>query len=118
MNPAPPPPPTPADERRVAPRRQPALGTVLRLDAPGAGPAPLGLVWNISTTGVSMLLSAPRDAGAALSGFLEGAGADAMLRVAMAVVHVKPLDTGDYMVGARFDRPLTADELRPFVTDV
>ena len=35
------------DERRVAPRRQPAMGTVCRLDAPDGEQPALALVWNI-----------------------------------------------------------------------
>lgn len=58
--------PQPTDERRIAPRRQPAMGTVCRLDSSDGGPAPLALVWNISRTGVSMLLSAPVPSGTAL----------------------------------------------------
>lgn len=110
-------PPDPTSERRVAPRRQPAMGTVCRLDSPDTGPAALALVWNISTTGISMLLHAPRDTGSPMSGFLETMVGEAMLRVAMKVVHVKALDTGDFFVGAHFDRPLSADEIKPFTAD-
>ncbi len=113
--------PTPAaarapDDRRIAPRRQPAMGTVCRLDTPD-GPAALALVWNISRSGISMLLNAPRVAGAVLSGYLEVTDGDAMLRVSMTVVHVKPLETGDYFIGAHFERPLTTDELKPFIAE-
>ncbi|MDY3553215.1 PilZ domain-containing protein [Gemmata sp. JC717] len=108
---------TASTERRVAPRRQPAMGTVLRLDAPDGGPSSVALVWNISTTGISMLLHAPRPTGSELAGYLEPMLDEAMLRVRMKVVHVKLLDTGDYFVGAHFDRPLTTEELKPFVAD-
>lgn len=104
-------------ERRIAPRRQPTMGTVLRLDSPDSGPPALALVWNISATGISMLLHAPRAAGSELSGFLETMDSEAMLRLTMKVVHVKTLDTGDFFIGAHFDRPLTADEIKPFVAD-
>jgi hypothetical protein len=120
MNPAPTSAPVKAPaapERRIAARRQPAMGAVCRLDAPDGGPSTLALVWNISLTGISMLLHTPPDPGAALAGFLEVLNGDAMLRVAMKVVHVKQLDTGDYFVGAHFDNPLSADEMRPFVAD-
>ncbi len=103
------------DERRIAPRRQPAMGTVCRLDSPDGGPAPLALIWNISKTGISMLLSAPQPAGTVLLGYLETMVGEAMLRVAMKVIHLKPLDTGDYFIGAHFEHPLTAEQMKPFV---
>lgn len=114
MSSAPTAPPAPK-ERRIAPRRQPALGTVFRLDSPDGGPSVLALVWNISNTGISMLLHTPRAAGSELAGYLETLVGPAMLRIVMKVVHVKQLDTGDYFIGAHFDHPVTADDLQPFV---
>lgn len=108
--------PTSSTERRIAPRRQPAMGTVCRLDT-DAGPATLGLVWNISTTGISVLVAEPSPAGSILSGYLEKTEGDHMQRVAMRIIHVKKLEAGDWFLGAHFDRPLTADELRPFVAE-
>jgi hypothetical protein len=114
-------PPTQSDaptvERRVAPRRQPAMGAICRLDSPDAGPTALALVWNISVTGISVLVSEPRPAGTHLTGSLERLQFDDTLRVAMTVIHTKKLDTGDFFLGAHFDRPLTAEELKPFVGD-
>ncbi|QJW98304.1 PilZ domain-containing protein [Frigoriglobus tundricola] len=109
--------PSPPTDRRVAPRRQPALGAVCRLDSPDGGPSTLVLVWNISLTGISVLSAGPRSTGTALAGFLERTEGDHMLRIAMRVVHAKLLATGDYFLGAHFDRPLTEEELRPFVAD-
>src|SRR5215218_5226679 len=91
----------PAADRRIAPRRQPAIGTVCRFDpALDVGDA-VGLVWNISATGVSMLVTEPPDAGAILAGQLEVEGGHA-LPVLFRVVHVKELETGDYFVGGHF----------------
>lgn len=104
----------PASDRRIAPRRQPALGTVCRL-RPDDGPA-LGLVWNISSTGISMLVSEPRTPGGLIPGDLETMTRGATLSVTLRVVHVRQLETGDYILGAQFARPLTADEMTPFVT--
>jgi hypothetical protein len=104
----------PGQDRRVAPRRRPAMGTICRLDAPDGGPV-LALVWNISRSGVSMLLSSPIPAGTRLSGILELMAGDTMQRVAMTVVHLKQLDTGDYYIGAHFDEPLTDELMKPFV---
>lgn len=97
------------ENRRAHPRRQPAADTVCRLDA-----APdLGLVWNISAGGVSMLLRDELARGATVRGQLESAGS--ALPVTMRVAHVARLQTGDYIIGGQFDRLLTADEMRPFV---
>lgn len=100
-------------ERRVAPRRQPAMGSLFRFDS-DTGPE-IGLLWNISRTGVSMLRNEPPAAGAHITGLLETMTDAHALRVGMTVVHVKKLDTGDYFVGAHFDAPLTDADLKPFV---
>jgi hypothetical protein len=109
--------PASSSERRIAPRRQPAMGTVCRLDSEDGGPAALALVWNISSTGISVLVAESRPAGAALCGYLEKTEGDHMHRVAMRVIHMKKLETGDYFLGAHFDRPLTPAELKPFVAE-
>ena len=109
--------PTSSSERRVSPRRQPAMGTVCRLDSEDGGPAALALVWNISSSGISVLVADPRAPGSFLSGYLEKTEGDHVQRVAMRVVHMKKLETGDYFLGAHFDQPLTAEELKPFVAE-
>lgn len=103
---------TPAD-RRVAPRFQPAFGTVCRLAA--ADPL-IGLVWNLSASGVSMLLADPPGPGTELPAELALEGRDAGLAVRLRVVHVRPVSTGDFLLGGRFGRPLTDDELAQFLT--
>ena len=103
------------DDRRIALRRQPAMGTICRLDSADSGPSQLALVWNISMTGISLLLSEPRERGVTLAGLLETTDDEHMLPVAMRVVHTKKLETGDFYIGAQFARPLTAEELKPFV---
>jgi hypothetical protein len=107
-----------SSERRVAPRRQPAMGTICRLDTEDGGPSALALVWNISITGISVLVADPRAAGTILRGYLEKTEGDHMRRVSMRVIHLKKLETGDYFLGAHFDHPLTAEELKPFVAEV
>jgi hypothetical protein len=103
----------PATDRRAAPRSQPALGTVCRL-----GPAwpRVGLVWNISRTGVSALFGDPPPAGAEVGAVLAADGGEAGLVVTLRVVHVREVATGDYLLGARFVRPLRDDEMAPFVS--
>jgi hypothetical protein len=107
---------SPPAERRTAPRRQPAVNTVFRFD-PGDGPLALALVWNISASGVSVLVPEPHPPGLALDGYLDTMEGDHMRAVTLRVVHCKQLETGDYALGARFDHPLSDDELKPFVAE-
>lgn len=109
--------PTTSTDRRVAPRRQPAMGTICRLETEDTGPMALALVWNISATGISLLVPDPRAHGALVTGYLEQMEGDHMMRFAARVVHMKKLETGDYFVGAHFEQRLTADELKPFVAE-
>ena len=104
----------PAAERRVA-HRQPTIGTVCRLDTAGAE-CSTALVWNISSSGVSMLVPKPLAPGSGIHGVLETIRGRHPLPIDMHVVHVKKLETGDYWMGAHFDRPLTPDEMKPFVS--
>ena len=106
----------PGVERRVAHRRQPAMGTICRLDHPGNGKPAIGLLWNISTSGVSMLLHDPCDPGSSLVGILETLTGNHTLPVTGQVIHLKQLETGDYFVGVHFSRALGEDELKPFVS--
>lgn len=101
-------------DRRVAARRQPAFGTVCRFGADAGAPT-VGLVWNISESGVSMLVPRPQPSGATLSGELACENGGEPLPVKVQVVHVKTTPTGDYFIGARFDRPLTKTEMGPFL---
>ena len=102
-----------ASERRVA-LRHPALGTVCRLDTEPDQQS-TALVWNISSSGVSMLVPKPLEPGSGVHGVLETIRGRHPLPVDMHVVHVKQLETGDYWMGAHFDRPLSVAELKPFV---
>ncbi len=110
--------PAPVTERRAAPRRQPAVNTVCRLDCADGGPQALALVWNISTTGISLLVPEPRTPGSVLTGLLDTMEGEHLRPIAMRVIHCKPLETGDYALGARFEQQLTEAELKPFVADV
>lgn len=107
--------PTQEPERRVAPRRQPAIGTVYRLDADEGGLSVVLLVWNISRSGMSLLSPSTRATGAELSGFVERTEGTEQVRIAVRVVHSKQLETGDFYLGCQFARPLTPDELKHFV---
>ena len=98
-------------ELRSAARRQPALGTVCRLD-PGPG---VGLVWNISEGGLSMLVQDAPARGSAMRGVLSTSSDGFALPVGMRVAHVARIATGDFVVGGQFDQPLAPDELRHFL---
>ena len=101
-------------DRRAAPRFRPAHGTVCRF---GHLPdARLGLVWDISTSGVSMLMTDPPAPGTFLAGELTGEDVAVGLPVLLRAVHVRPASTGDFILGAQFVRPLTELELTPFLT--
>ena len=62
-----------------------------------------------------MLLNRTAEPGTEVAGFLETEDGESSLRVSVRVVHVRQMGTGDYILGARFGRPLTADEMKPFV---
>jgi hypothetical protein len=101
-------------ERRRARRRRPAQGTVCRLtDAEGRAIG-CGLVWNLSTTGISILLNLRLPPETRVGAELANADGDT-LRLDLRVVHLKALRTGDFVIGGQFGRPLDEDELRPFV---
>jgi hypothetical protein len=109
-------PPDPAD-RRIAPRFRPAYGTVCRFDPVGGkGLTAVGLVWDISQSGVSMLIAAPPRAGAILTGEIGLESGDPHVSVIFQVVHVRPVPSGDFILGAKFHRALSTDELKPFLT--
>jgi hypothetical protein len=107
---------TATSERRVAPRFQPSFGTVCRFTCSNGEVRPaIGLVWNISETGVSMLTSDPPKAGTEVAAELGGEDGGLGMPIVFRVVHVRPMETGDYFLGARFTRPLDVDEIRPFL---
>jgi hypothetical protein len=103
-----------AVERRIAPRFQPAFRTICRLDTNGARPT-IGFVWNLSESGVSMLMAKPPKPGTELTGELVAEDGGAGVRVSIRVVHVRPTTTGDYVLGARFETPLGAKEIKVFL---
>lgn len=103
-------------ERRIAPRLQPAFRTICRLDLPGpAGLPAIGLVWNLSETGLSMLMADPPSPGSEFSGELVPEEGGDGLPVNLRIVHVRPSSTGDYILGARFGSRLLPDAMQAFL---
>jgi len=103
-------------ERRVAPRFQPAFRTICKLNQNGGTNRPaIGLVWNLSETGVSMLMANPPKPGTELAGELAAEDGGAGVPISIRVVHVRPTDTGDYILGARFGTPLAANDIKTFL---
>ena len=102
---------SPATERRIAPRFRPTVGTICRLRDSGQ----VALVWNISFTGISMMLSDPPPVGSVLQAELTSEGGRSGLPLVLHVVHVRQADTGDYLIGARFEVPLMPGQVRPFL---
>jgi hypothetical protein len=100
-------------ERRQASRRQPAHNTLCRLIELDGDQIGCGLVWNISASGISMLLNLRLEPGTAIGAELARPGA-ATVRVGLTVIHASRLRTGDYIVGGQFSRCLGAGELQPF----
>jgi hypothetical protein len=77
-------------------------------------PLGCGLVWNLSTTGVSMLLNVELEPGAWVGAELANAAGEAV-HLGLSVIHLSRLRTGDYVLGGQFSRPLDEAELQPFV---
>ena len=96
-------------ERRRSARFLPAFATYCYSPSGGEG-----LVWDISTTGLGMLVAAALEPGAEMP--MELSSGATGLAVTARVAHVRQLQGGDYFVGLRFDRPLARHELEPFIT--
>jgi hypothetical protein len=102
--------------RRRAERLKPAYGTVCALHRRPQLRG-VGLVWDLSRTGVSMFVAHPPAVGDRVRAELSTEdGGQEPLAVTLRVVWVRPAPTGDYALGAEFARPLTDAELEPFVT--
>jgi hypothetical protein len=103
------------DERRTTSRRQPAQGTICELTSDAGEDLALGLVWTVSTGGVSMLLARRLEPGTAVRGSLVAPDGRATPPLELRVAHVARLRTGDYVIGGQFRTPLASDDLQPFL---
>jgi len=104
----------PAD-RRVVPRRQPTLGTVCRLSSDSGEWLGTGLVWNLSSSGLSLFVPHRLEPGRQIEGELSTTDGRTRLPLNLRVAHTSSVLTGDYFIGAQFHRALTAEEMRPFL---
>jgi hypothetical protein len=103
------------DERRVLPRRQPAYGTLCQLASSAGDEICEGLVWNISASGVSMLLHKRLEPGTLVRAELRGPHNVFKLPIEIQVRHISKIETGDYVLGGQFARKLSHEEMAPFV---
>ena len=85
--------PTTTVERRLAARRQPAMGTIFRHD--GAVP---GLVWNISTGGLSLLVADPPERGTTVRGALATAVEAGLLEASAGTLEFRHALIGEAVV--------------------
>jgi hypothetical protein len=104
-------------EQRVALRRQPTLGTICKLAFGTTQKSHTGLVWNISASGISMLLDEAPEAGTVLPATLATVDDRGALPVTLRVIHVRHIRTGDVFLGAQFQQPLAAEDMRPFLAE-
>lgn len=102
-----------SSERRVSRRYQPAYDTICEFSA---DPRTVGLVWDVSESGISMLMATPPAPGTEIVGTLCTQHGGPELTRTLRVVHVRPLLTGDFFLGAKFAIPLRDDEMQPFLS--
>jgi hypothetical protein len=113
---------TPPAERRRTPRRQPALGTVLRLSDVALSERDretVALVWNISLGGVSFLYPRPFPPGTHLQAELvsKRSSEKTAVPIGLRVRHCFALQTGDYLLGCQFDQPISPEQMSHFVDE-
>ncbi|AMV23698.1 PilZ domain protein [Gemmata sp. SH-PL17] len=95
--------------RRGSVRFVPATSTSCYTESGGEG-----VLWDISATGLSMLVDTPPLLGVTLT--VEVTSSWRVLTVKAQVAHVKQVAAGDYFVGMEFASPLALEEIEPFIT--
>lgn len=105
-------------EKRRAPRRRPARETIAHLRNADGFDMGTGLVWNLSTSGVSLLFDRPLEPGLPLQVELIGPGLPGPIRREIEIIHRSPLQTGDYFLGGHFTEALAEEELEALVVSV
>jgi hypothetical protein len=102
-------------DRRRAPRRQPAVGTVFCADGDPTSGRGFGLVWNISTSGISMLTPQCPNCGDVIRGQIVSGDGRHQQAIVFEVVHRRQIKSGDHFLGGQFQSPLTDEQIRPFL---
>ena len=64
---------------------------------------------------MSMLVGSPPKSGAELPVKLRTEAGEHTLTVILRVIHIRPIQTGDYFVGAQFASPLKQEEMQFFL---
>ena len=105
---------TPAIDRRIARRARPAYNTVFRFQGENARRV-CGLVWDISVSGLGLLLPFAPTPGTTFEGELRTEDDRPGLPTSFTVAHVRRLATGDYFVGGKLAHPLSESDLGRFV---
>ena len=100
--------PAPTTDRRYSDRFLPTATTFCRTSSGGEG-----VVWNVSATGLGMLIGFPPEPGQTLA--LELSNCAESLFLAAKAVHVRQLEGGGFFVGLRFACPLDRHQMEPFV---
>lgn len=103
----------PHADRRGAVRHNPAFGTICRITGRTTG---VGLVCDLSRTGVKMLLADPPQVGTVVAAELAPETGGNTVPITIRVIRVSPSETGDYTLGGAFDTPLDEVELQSFIT--
>jgi hypothetical protein len=106
---------SPADNRRLKPRFAPTFGTICRLLHQ---PQKQGLVWDISVFGVGLLLGEAPEPGEWIPVELRTETDAAPISISIQAVYSRELTTGDYFVGAKFNRSLSEVEIEPLITPI
>lgn len=102
-------------DRRQAKRFIPRQVSPCTLELPGENGPTAAWVHNLSALGVALLTDREYAADTVLQALLVNGPHTYSLRVAITVIRCFRVITGDFYVGARFDRPLDHDELLPFL---
>jgi hypothetical protein len=95
---------SPGSDRRAAPRRQPAAGTICHI----TGDEEACLVWNLSEGGAGVIVHERLPTGTTVTGNLVSPATGVTTPITGRVRHAAPVGSGCYFVGCQFDLPLPA----------
>jgi hypothetical protein len=102
-------------ERRAATRIRPPLPMMVQARLPGGEIQPLGVVHDISSTGLSLLARQPWNPGDQFHLLLTNAACTFALTIQMEIVRCHQLMNGEHYVAGRFDRALGPLEMQAFL---